>query len=33
VVRQTGDAWGRWQHQEETYPLGRRGDLRAMTVN
>ena len=33
VVRETGDAWGRWQHQKEAYPLSRRGDLRAMTIN
>ena len=26
-VREAGDAWGRWQHQEEAYPLRRRGDL------
>ena len=29
VVWQAGDAWGWRQHQEEAYPLRRRGDLRA----
>ena len=33
VVRQARDAWGWWQHQEEAYPLCRRGDLRAMAIN
>ena len=27
VVWEAGDAWGWWQHQEEAYPLSRRGDL------